>query len=225
MLKWYIQTFGESNESGSPDFLVKTDHDVFINVPNLNLYLLSIVSNASDLSTFSRASLLPGAESKKVLTSPSSLYSSSKSPETPISLPWYFIGGEVYNDPPIESESYSKFYVDAEFWFGKSISHFPSYAGGPLYVLSGNIIPYVYNAAFSVPLFYFEDAYLLGLVANQHLHLKLTNIPGVYSNTAQSMKAIRNKFKISRMIALHSMEPPVLMHNVFNIVVGNMTLK
>jgi hypothetical protein len=91
------------------------------------------------------------------------------------------IGGQKYTKPDMDLNPTSKWHLSPKLWLndttpyyplmrvGKTI--YPDYVGGPCYVLSVNIVPRLYEASFSVPLFPFEDLYLTGLVGHQYLRL------------------------------------------------------
>jgi hypothetical protein len=207
MLKWFLQSFPDA--STRPDFLVKTDHDVFINIPNLVLHLSAVLASR----TLSISDGVTSEESSSSYDESDSSFSEESHSTSPF---WYYIGGQLHLDPPLDMDPTSKFYISPEFWFGKTTTKYPNYIAGPCYILSGNIVETLYNATFSVPLFPLEDVYLFGLVALQHLNLTLTNIPVVDTQITKTYKIIRSHVKLQKEISMHPMEPPELMYSVFN---------
>jgi hypothetical protein len=198
MLKWFVQTF--ENSLTRPDFLVKTDHDVFINVPNLVSHLSAILRERKE--------------------STGTLDSSS----------WYYIGGQKYTKPDMDLNPKSKFHISPKFWLndttpyylllikyhtgvGKTI--YPDYVGGPCYVLSGNIVPRLYEASFSVPLFPFEDLYLTGFVGHQYLKMTVSDIPGFTTRMEEVKQMLEDDNQLRKAIALHPAEPPALISTIY----------
>lgn len=91
-LKWYIGVYDDHN---SPRFFMKTDHDVFINLPNLVKALknTSYYRNLEDLSK--------SVVEHKIADSVNIEFSNSK-PDS------YFVGGRRQINPPIIFDNRSK---------------------------------------------------------------------------------------------------------------------
>jgi hypothetical protein len=212
LLKWFVKTF--LDPSSQPDFLVKTDHDVFVNVPNLVHHLKKVMKNKT-----------------ATLTDPSS-------------SSWYYIGGHVDEEPSVNLSPISKYYVSPKFWLNHSSSYdllqwkewfgihevvYPKFTSGTFYMLSGNIVSKLFEASLTEPLFIFEDVFLTGLVAVKRLNLTLSNVPDIrletnwipnfpiipHNQMGRDIRAI-----LENCITLHAMEPPVSMIRIYQEVGG-----
>jgi hypothetical protein len=91
---------------------------------------------------------------------------------------------------------------------GKTI--YPDYVGGPCYVLSVNIVPRLYEASFSVPLFPFEDLYLTGLVGHQNLKMTMSDIPGITTRMEEVKQMLEDDNQLRKAILHYILPSPPL---------------
>lgn len=198
ILKWYNNTYTEAN---SPRFFVKTDHDVFINLPNLvaALHNTSYYRNFESLShsTISQGSI----QIDKV-----NVHFNPTDPDS------YYIGGKRFTTPPIESNPYSKWYIGDEERESMSWSSdvYPTYTNGPCYIMSGNVVKRIYEASFSVPIYPFEDVYVVGMVAYHKLHLQISDIDEMRLD-ARYFKLLKDRKQTEEMVAMHPVDSPTAM--------------
>ena len=144
MLKW-VKTY-----CPQVTFVLKTDDDMFINVRTLTEYLSqSHVQQRKDLivgSLFCRVSPIKDAGSK-----------------------WY----ELWNSMAIVGQKYFHLtgYVLCFFRYSPHFMYngkvYPDYVSGTGYVISGPLVPILFEGALHVPLFHLEDVYTTGMVAKQ----------------------------------------------------------
>lgn len=167
ILKWFNMNLPNSK------FLVKTDDDVFVNIPKLAKYLERVETKLQ-------------FESKPVGSS--------------LALPHYMGGVVFVGRSPHTINTFSKWYVPPKLWkeevqaVGKlaeehgNIDHsqlrsYPPYLEGNFYTISGHTVPILLNSSLHLPLFHLEDVYVTGFLSFI-LDIKLETIPSVYSDSA-----------------------------------------
>lgn len=198
MMKWYNSTYSEEN---APRFLIKTDQDVFINLPNL----VSILRNTSyyrNLVSFS-------SNEQNVSTLVPDKINLAYDPSDPET---YFIGGKRFENPKVESDPGSKWYIDSSerermSW---AANLYPTYTNGPCYVISGNVVNSIYETSFSVPIYPFEDVYIVGMIAYDRLNLYISNLNEMWLDKSY-ISYIRSRAKLKKMLAIHPVEYPRIM--------------
>jgi hypothetical protein len=90
-----------------------------------------------------------------------------------------YIGGQVHRGrEPHDVNPFSKWYIPSKVWpTGETL---PPYAGGPCYVISGELVPKLYAKALTTPLINLEDVFLIGVVGYQGMGIEPKNIPKLY---------------------------------------------
>lgn len=201
MLKWYNSTYTEEN---APRFFIKTDQDVFIHLPNL-------VRTLKNTAYYQNLALL----SQNVSENSTGLADEVNYTFDPADPESYFVGGKKFENAPVESDPDSKWYIDSSERerMGWSGNFFPTYANGPCYILSGNVVKSIYEASFNVPIYPFEDVYIVGLIAYDRLNLYISNVDGMMLDRS-GLCNIKNRWKLARMVALHPVEHPLVMKKV-----------
>jgi hypothetical protein len=92
-----------------------------------------------------------------------------------------------------------------KYHMGVGKTSYPDYVGGPCYVLSGNIVPRLYEASFSAPLFPIEDLYLTGLFGHQYLKMTMSDIPAI-TTRMEEVKQMLDDNKLRKAI-VHYIRP------------------
>jgi len=192
ILKWYLQTYPASQSQSSPNFLVKTDHDVFINIPNLVAHLTSVAERTP-------SNYLGGR-----------VYSNPELDLNPKS--------KFYFSPQFWLNSSTPMWVlkfKTHFRMGKS--PLPDYVAGPCYIMSADVVHLLYQASFRTPMIIFEDAYLTGFVRNE-VNLTLSHISRtrISIKLDKSRQILEDTGKLKKVLALHPAEPPELMLQAFD---------
>lgn len=207
MLKWYNSTYSEENE---PRFLIKTDQDVFINLPN-------IVATLKNTSYYSNLANLAGCRGNQYATNSTLEPDCFISDDVHLPLNYsdpdsYFIGGKRFDNAEIETDPDSKWYIDSSerdrFSWPSNI--YPTYLNGPIYVLSGNVAKRLYETSFTVPLYPFEDVYIVGMIAYDRLNLEISNMTGLILNAAY-YRYLRKRSVFDKLLAVHPVEHPATM--------------
>lgn len=203
MLKWYTATYDKET---APRFFVKTDQDVFVNLPNLvtalrnTSYYQNLISRSAPNESFSdKTNLAFDALDQGT----------------------YFVGGKKFENAAVDSDPGSKWYIDSSergrlSWPGNL---YPTYLNGPMYVFSSNIVPLIYNTSFSVPLYPFEDVYVVGMIIYDRLNLYISNMEGMLLDT-HFLHRFKNKPHLHKKLAIHPVEHPVIMMKFCRIMAG-----
>lgn len=84
------------------------------------------------------------------------------------------IAGHIYDKVAPDRDPSSKWFTPRALYGG---DHLPSFVAGFCYILGLKAAQQIFEESRHVPLFHLEDVYLSGLVANERLHLELTD-PG-----------------------------------------------
>ena len=145
---------------------MKADDDVFLNVPRLHTLTKCLDTAMKEVYKRVGGDGVCGDAREMV-----SHYIDAKTR----SYESYFMGGYLYRGVKTDRSSSSKWQLSTLLYAEDTL---PNYLSGTAYLLSGNIIPHLLEAAKHTPLIPLEDVYLTGLVATQRLKLRLTNIDG-----------------------------------------------
>ncbi|ODN03184.1 Beta-1,3-galactosyltransferase 5 [Orchesella cincta] len=201
MVKWFNTTYLPEN---SPRYLIKTDHDVFIN-------LLNLVNILRETPYYSNLVSLSGQNNSKLL-----LPDSVNIPFDSSDVESYFVGGQKFAKPEVEVDPDSKWYMDSKEreMLGWSGPYLPTYLNGPCYIISGNVVGTIYEASFNVPIFPFEDVYLIGLVAYDRLSLAISDIGQQMWLDKSYYCLVKNRTILQRMVAFHPLDHPSSMVKV-----------
>lgn len=89
-----------------------------------------------------------------------------------------FVGGNVYQFSKLNSNPRSGYYVPYDSW---DDYWYPAYASGTCYIISGKLVPKIYNKSLETQYFPMEDIFITGIVANIHLGISPVKIVGIYS--------------------------------------------
>lgn len=159
-------------------FLVKTDDDVFVSVPNLVQYCYSINKRFDE----ENVKVNDGGTIDRV-------------------RPDYFIGGMIHYDRgPHTWNPFSKWYAPPDVWrsvYDRAVEEnkkrgrsttmcedsYPAYAEGNFYVMSSDAVYDILNVSQTVPLYHLEDVYVTGVLATWILKIEKSNIPYISSSS------------------------------------------
>ncbi|CAL8118841.1 unnamed protein product [Orchesella dallaii] len=201
MLKWFNFTYSNEN---APRYFIKTDQDVFINLPNL-------VNILRETPYYANLVTLSGQNNSQVL-----IPDSVNTPFDSTDVDSYFVGGQKFENAKFETDPDSKWYMESaeRERLGWSSPFFPTYLNGPCYIISGNVLGAIYETSFDVPIYPFEDVYLIGLVAYDRLNLFISDVGQQMWLDKSYYCQVKNRTKLLRMVAFHPLDHPTTMVKV-----------
>ena len=136
------------------DLLVENFVDSYLNLTLKSVYILKYIRDYCPSSKF-----VVKADDDVFLHIPNLQRTLSK-PSLPEKL---VLGSLICGAKPIQNP-YNKYYSPSHMFTG---STYPNYVSGTSYVLSGNIVPGLYEMALKTPLFHMEDIFITGICAKR----------------------------------------------------------
>ncbi len=115
----------------------------------------------------------------------------------------FIMGDIIAGAQPIRDKK-SKYFTPKSVYSGQT---YPNYVSGAAYVISGDIIPSLFEAAKKTSLFWLEDVYVTGLLARK-VHAKLI-FNGKFAHRDKMLAPCQLKKKI---IALHRIKPQEMLN-------------
>lgn len=138
-------------------FVLKCDDDTFVNVPNLLHYLLG-----GTLPIYNATIEWLNRQNRQVMSN------------------WYRLNmtsdllvGYLYSVVNVNASTDSKYYIP-NYMYSKKI--YPNFLSGSSYLMSGDVIPRLYNAARNMLLVHLEDVFITGICA-EAIHVPRLHYP------------------------------------------------
>jgi len=170
MLKWFTNNCPEAK------YLIKTDDEMFLNVPNIVSHINSV-------------------------------------PQAWVN----YIGGQLHLNDPVDRNPYSKSFAPYDWWPG---AEYPPYVTGGLTIMSSEVVPILFNASLTVPLYHLEDIFLTGIIGFDKLNLIPSNIPGIESGVPKWIVRLKMAFSLRDLaktsVAFHCPEDPDFIKDLYN---------
>lgn len=169
-------------------FFLKTDDDMFINVPNLIQVLLG--------------GTIPNYKAVKTLYS-------ATSQESQLNNKKLLLMGYIREGLKKHTNPRSKWYIPDNYYAPK---YLPSYLDGTGYVMSNETARFLYGEIFNTKILYLEDVYLTGIVAKKVGIEKIS-----HPSMTLWFYTPNNKCSLLSLIAQHQLSTSD-MHEAFNFI-------
>ncbi|CAO1307398.1 unnamed protein product [Diamesa hyperborea] len=154
----FVLKYVKNNCENKVKYVMKCDDDTFINVPNLIHVLLG--------------GTIPVYNSTIAFNDESTVNAKSSKNRIVENSKYLLMGLKFCNARPITDVT-SKWYTPNYMYSGE---FFPNYISGSAYLMSEAVVRKLYDASLSTPIFYIEDVYITGIVADK-IKVRRTNHP------------------------------------------------